>query len=129
MPSQEVLKSLPADALWEFLKWLAFGQGRYVGIRIEPGAASGDDSDRLMKLAGGIIRAAKQPDDAALGVTLPAMDHVGENAALVAAVAEYVAARQVALYRDAADFEPRHAVEVQEAALRRIQNGSDLARR
>ena len=47
----------------------------------------------------------------------------GEDAGLVAAVAEYVAARQVALYRDTADFEPRHAVEVQEEALRRIMVG------
>ncbi len=36
MRIHEALKSLPADALWDFLKWLAFGQGRYVGIRIEP---------------------------------------------------------------------------------------------
>lgn len=35
MPRHEALKSLPADAIWEFLKWLAFGQGRYVGTRID----------------------------------------------------------------------------------------------
>ena len=62
----------------------------------------------------------KQPDDAALGVTFPAVDDFSEDATLVAAIAEYVAARQAAMYRDAADFEPRHAVAVQEDALRRI---------
>ena len=120
MPSHEALKSLPADAVWEFLKWLAFGQGRYVGIRIEPRATSGDSIDRVQRLAGNIARVPKQPDDAALGITFPAVDDFGEDAATVAAIAEYVAARQVALYRGAADFEPRHAVEIQEDALRRI---------
>jgi hypothetical protein len=120
MPSHEALKSLSADALWEFLKWLAFGQGRYVGVRIEPGAGSGDSSDRFQQLAGCIARAPKQPDDAALGIAFPAVDHLGEDAATVAAIAEYIAARQIALYRGAADFEPRHAVEIQEDALHRI---------
>src|SRR5689334_19547457 len=117
MPSHEALKSLSAEALWEFLKWLAFGQGRYAGIRIEPRATSGDSSDRFQQLAGGIARAPKQPDDAALGVAFPAVGHLGEDAAMVAAIAEYVAARQAALYRGAADFEPRCAVEIQEDAL------------
>lgn len=120
MPSHEALKSLPADALWEFLKWLAFGQGRYVGICFEPRATSGDSIDRFQQLAGNIPLAPKQPDDMSLGVTFPAVDEFGDDAAMVAAVAEYVAARQVAMYRDAADFEPRNAVEIQEDALRRI---------
>ena len=33
---------------------------------------------------------------------------------------ESVAARQGALYKDAADFEPQHAINIQEAALRCI---------
>jgi hypothetical protein len=120
MPSHEALKSLSAESLWEFLKWLAFGQGRYVGVRIEPHATSADSSNRFQQLAGSIALAPKQPDDAALGVAFPAVDHLGEDAATVAAIAEYIAARQAALYRGAADFEPRHAVEIQEDALRRI---------
>ena len=120
MPSHEVLRSLSAESLWKFLKWLAFGQGRYVGVRIEPRAISGDSSDRFQQLAGSIARAPKQPDDAVLGVAFPAVDQLGEDAATVAAIAEYVAARQVAIHRGAADFEPRHAVEIQEDALRRI---------
>lgn len=32
MPSLEALKPLPEPVLWEFLKWLAFGQGRYTGV-------------------------------------------------------------------------------------------------
>ncbi len=128
MRSHEALKLLPADALWEFLKWLAFGQGRYVGIRIDPGAVSAGSSGRLQELAARIARAPKEPGDAVLGVTFPA-GHFSEDAALVAAVAEYVAARQVALYRDAADFEPRYAVEVQEDALRRIERRLGLASR
>lgn len=120
MPSYQALKALPANALWDFLKWLAFGQGRYVGIHIDPRATSGDSNDRLQQLAVNIARAPKQPDDAALGVSFPAVDNFGEDAALVAAIAEYVSARQIALYREAADFEPRHAVEVQKDALHRI---------
>jgi len=121
MPSHEQLQALPADALWEFLKWFAFGQGRYVGIRVGPCAISSDNANRVRQLADSMLSAPKQPDDAALGVSFPAVSPNGDDAALVAAVAEYVAARQVALYRDAGDFEPRHAVEIQEDSLRRIE--------
>jgi hypothetical protein len=120
MASHEALNSLSADALWEFLKWLAFGQGRYVGVHIEPRATFGDSNYRVQQLAGSIARAPKLPDDGTLGVAFPSVDKLGEDAATVAAIAEYIAARQVALYRGAADFEPRHAVEIQEDALRRI---------
>jgi hypothetical protein len=40
----------------EFLKWLTFGQGRNVGIRIEPRAISDENSDRLQQLAETIAR-------------------------------------------------------------------------
>jgi hypothetical protein len=121
MPTYEALKSLPADALWEYLKWLSFGQGRHVGICIEPRIPTVESPNRLQCLADRVLRAAKEPSDAALGVTQPAVADVGDDATLVAVVAQYVADRQVALYREAADFEPRHAVEVQEDALRRIK--------
>jgi hypothetical protein len=121
MPSHELLKLLTADALWEYLKWLAFGQGRYVGIHLDPCVSVGEGHDRLQRLAERLLRAVKQPDDAALGVTPPALDFVAGDAALVVAVAEYVAARHIALYRDAADFEPSHALKIQEDALDRIK--------
>lgn len=120
MPSHELLKSLPSDQLWAFLKWLAFGPGRYVGIRILPGDLSGKGSDRIRQLATDIARASKQPDDATLGIAFPEVDLLIEDAALVTAIAEYIAGRQIGFFRGAADFEPRHAYEIQDVALRRI---------
>lgn len=127
MRSHDALKSLSENALWEFLKWLAFGQGRHVGIRIEPRTLSSERHTRLQLLAENICRVVKQPDDVTLGITPPIVDRVVDSTALVAVVAEYVATRQIALYRNAADFEPRHAIEVQEDALRRIKSRLDLS--
>jgi hypothetical protein len=90
---------------------------------------AGDYRNRLQQLVESLFLAPKQPDDAALGITLPTVSPIGEDTALVAAVAEYVAARQIAMYRDAADFEPRHVVEVQEDALRLIQARHGLPNR
>lgn len=122
MPSHENLKSLPPDVLWEFLKWLAFGQGRYVGVRIEPGTAIGQGGKRIQGLAEQVLRAARQPDDTSLNVKPPAIEPHWDDPAIVAAIAEFVAARQIALYRDAADFEPRDAIELQEDAIRRFRD-------
>jgi hypothetical protein len=131
MLSHEALKSLPDSVLWEFLKWLAFGQGRYTGIRVEPRDFAGDCHVRIRSLVEHLVRAAKQPEDAALGVSIAAgvLQNVPDDAALVAEVARYLAARQVAMCRDDADFAPRHASEIQDDALRRIQARLDISAR
>lgn len=121
MPTVEGLKALPGESLWEFLKWLAYSQGRYVGIRTQPPPPTEDDRLRVRLLVGDLCRAVKQPDDETLGIRFPSVEDIDEDAGIVALVAEYVAARQVALYRTAADFESHHATKIQEDALKRIQ--------
>lgn len=120
MASKESLKSLPSGALWEYLKWLAFGQGRYVGICTSPGKDWGDSDTRIRRLTEDIACAAKHPDDAELLVAPPAIAPDIDDATLVHVIENYVAARQVALYREAEDFESCHASEIQDEALVRI---------
>src|SRR5262245_8642066 len=106
MPTEETLKSMPPDALWEFIKWLAFGQGRLTGIRVSPVQPGGD---RVRRLAESVLLAEKQPEDEILGVRPPVITANDDDGSIVFAIARYVAARQVQIYRDAADFEPQDA--------------------
>lgn len=129
MPIRESLKSLPEPALWEFMKWLAFSHGRYVGIRIDPHQTSNNPSTRIRFLAETLALAVKQPEDAMIGLRFPVLHPFIDDLECVADIAEYLEARNIALNRSAADFDPRDAHESQERALNRIVERLEGAKR
>src|SRR5687768_763242 len=101
MLTRETLQPLPAPVLWNFVEWLAFGHGRYVGIHIRPREFAGEPGARTRALVEEVARSVKVPDDAALDVAPLKWDVDGDDADLVAAVARYVADRHVALHKEA----------------------------
>jgi len=126
MPSQEDLKALSGDALWEFLKWLAFGQGRSTGVHIEPRTSFGGSHNRVRHLAEGVLSAKKQPEDVLVGIAVPHIGPESDDADVVFAIAKYLAARQIEKYRRAEDFDPQDAFAVQDEALNRIRGQHGL---
>ncbi|MEX0716887.1 MAG: hypothetical protein WD066_09880 [Planctomycetaceae bacterium] len=127
MPNHEELKSLPPNALWEYSKWLGFGQGRHVGVQLMPRVASNEKSHRIRRLAEAIVEAPKSPDDSLLGVTPPRVHQLSGDDRIIMEIARYLADRHSALYADAADFEPRDAIAVQDDVLRRIRHRFDFS--
>ena len=113
------LESQTPETLHEFLRWLAFGLGRYVGIATTPHHAAGAIDDRILALAQHVLEAPQRTPDADLGVTQPMLAHTDSSSAVVVASSDYMFARQVAAYSDAADFHPDHARDVQREALQR----------
>lgn len=118
----EKLSSLPEPALFEFMKWLAFSHGRSIGIRVDLRNTSSNPCNRVRSLAETLALAVKQPEDAKIGLRFPPLHFYTDDVALVAAIAEYLVARDIAMHQrpTVADFEPHYVYENQERALSRI---------
>lgn len=113
------LESQSPETLHEFLRWLAFGLGRYIGIATTPHHATGDIHARIRSLAQHVIDAPQRTSDSDLGVATPVVSDTDSSSSVVTVISDYMFARQVAAYSDAADFHPDHARDTQREALQR----------
>jgi hypothetical protein len=117
----EHLLILSDTVLWDFLKWLVFGQGRYLGVRLTPHPLSGEPYTQIQHLVAELVVAPRHPTDHVLGI-LPLIRHDEtsiQGAVLVAQVAQYMSARQIALSRTSEDSNPEEVYQIQYDALQR----------
>lgn len=78
-----------------------------------------DIDTRIRSLAQHVIDASQRTSDAELGVNPPVIADTDDTCSIVSAISDYMFARQVAAYTDAADFHQDHAGDNQREALQR----------